>query len=304
MMIKILSGQNQFLIDQFVTNLANQQGIEPTVVYADDEENLIDKIMARDLFRPRQILVVKNLLSQKQALEQIMPYFEQIMADQDLSLLIVEPKLDKRLKFVKLAQKEKLVEEFALLKDYDQAGAVNFMLSFAKSHQINLAREAAAKIWQLVGNDALAQTKVIEQLAVFEQEIDLMMVEKYVAPTLRVDSFLIVDQVFMGHEQKVSELVDQLEKTSLAPQMFWGLIVSQIINLVMVKNLDQTELKQLKIHPFVMRKLQKPVNRINDQQLKEIVTIIDQTDTKLKTLANQDWLLIKIALLKISRYFN
>ncbi len=303
-MLQILTGENQFLVDNFIRQLAKQQDLEAQVIDADWQDNVLDLILAQDLFRAQKLIVLKNLTNHQQLVEQIIDRFDQFVADSDLFLLIVEPKLDKRLKLAKKAQAAKLIQSFPLLKDYDRVGGIKLIQQIATQKALTIDQPAAERLWQLIGNNSLAQANVLDQLAVFERPIDSALVEQYVAPTLRVDSFVVIDKVFAGNQQAVAEYLNQMELANLVPQMFWALIISQITNLVAVKNLDSDQLKQLKIHPFVIKKLTQSANRVKQQQLKSILEIMDQTDYQLKTVASQDWLLIKIALIKISQFFK
>ncbi len=303
-MINILTGDNQFLINQFIGNLSEKENLIPKTIYADEEDNLIDQIMARDLFSSRKILVVKNLFQNKIVLEQIVKYFDQIVKDDEIFLLIVEPKIDKRLKFIKTAQKAKIVHQFSALKDYDQKGAVEFMTEYCQKNNLKIDSQAALKIWQLVGNNSMLQVNAIDKLAIVSQEISLKMVEQYIEPTLNVDSFLVVDKIFAGQTEVIKQLINKMAAINVIPQMFWGLITSQIFNLAVIKNVETQNIKQFKIHPFVIKKLSKTATEIDNQQLKQILEIVAEADYKLKTISNQDWLLIKIALVKISQYFK
>ncbi len=304
-MIDILEGQNQYLIDQFVTDLADKHQLKPQLLYADDKElNLIDRLLAQDLFSQQQLIVVKNLTKNKLAVDQIINYFELILADQSLFLVIVETKLDKRSKLYKLAKKHHLIKPMPLLKDYDQRSAVEFIIDQANRRHIKIDRAAAVKLWQLIGNDQLAQVRALEKLALLEAPIDISKVEQYISSTIKVDPFVVIDKLLAGDSDKVSQLIDQLEQVAIGP-VFWAMVVSQIVNLAIVKaNRKLSLTKDFALHPYVVQKLSRAANKLSNSQLQQILQIVDQTDYQLKTISGQEWLLIKLALVKISFYFK
>ncbi len=303
-MIRILAGDNYYLIKQQVAKIATDFGADIKTFYGDEKANLIDQIMAQDLFSQKQVIVIKNLFSNKQLTEQILDNFELIKNDQLLELVIIETKLDKRLKLTKLAQKQNLVSEFNNPKSYDKAGAIKNINLLADKVGKKIEPKAAQAIWQLVGVDMNSQKMAIDKLALLPGEsISLDQVEQYIMPSLKVDSFIVIDQLMAGQKDKLEQSINKLEQTSVVAPVFWGLATSQLINLVIIASLSELNPKDFKIHPFVANKLKSSANRLSSKDIQNIVNILDQTDYKLKTTAINQWLLIKIALLKICQIF-
>ncbi len=305
-MIQILTGDNQYLIKQRIDQLTAQLAAPAKIYYADEQNNLIDQIMAQDLFSQKQVIVIKNLTKNKQLTEQLIANFELIKDDQNMQLIIVETKLDKRLKLSKMAAKAKLIEQFDNPKHYDRAAAIENIKSLAFEASLKIDNQAAERIWQLVGVDMMTQSKVIEQLSIVcDQRIELAQVDTYIMPNLAVDSFVVIDQLLAGKKQQLEDSIDKLEQTNVAAMAFWGLIVSQMTNLVVIKSINQLHpTKDFAIHPFVANKLKSAAYKLSLADIKTIIKILTETDQKLKSTADQQWLLLKIALVKICNLFQ
>ena len=70
----------------------------------------------------------------------------------------------------------------------------------------------------------------------------------------------------------------------------------------MIKILGKTvATTELKLHPFVAGKLANVANQLSLPTIKQMVSILAQTDLQLKTSGQHDWTLIKLALVQIAQ---
>ena len=119
---------------------------------------------------------------------------------------------------------------------------------------------------------------------------------------LEVNVFKVVDELFAGRALAVAELIDEMDRTSANAYQFFGLISGQISNLLMIKILGKTvATTELKLHPFVAGKLANVANQLSLPTIKQMVSILAQTDLQLKTSGQHDWTLIKLALVQIAQ---
>ena len=156
-----------------------------------------------------------------------------------------------------------------------------------------------------VGLDSWAGHMALEKLATVSATISADMVEKYIAPSLEVNVFKVVDELFAGRALAVAELVDEMDRTSANAYQFFGLISGQISNLLMIKVLGKAvATTELKLHPFVAGKLANVANRLRLSTIKQMISILAQTDLQLKTTGQHDWTLIKLALVQIAQLID
>ncbi len=305
-MLQVFEGDNLYRIDQAIAKLSEKYNLRPQIVYADEADfRLLDLIQAQDLFATQKIVVIKNLFKDKKLIEVISQNLDDIIDDQSLILVLVEEKVDKRSKLAKSLAQQKLLTSYYLLKDYDQSGAVKDIMEMAKARSLQIDREAANLLRQLIGNNPLAQDKTLEKLAILGDKITVEMVKQYVAPSLRIDSFVVLDKVFDGETKEVADYVDKMERVHIVPQLFWGLVGSQITNLAIIKACDQlSPTRDFNLHPYVAQKITRASQKLSRDDVSEVLKIATEADYKLKSLSDQNWLIIKTALIKISKKFK
>ena len=215
-------------------------------------------------------------------------------------MIIIENKPDGRSKLIKQAKQAGWLEDYPLPKDAHQA--TTYLEAEAQQLQLKLQPGVARMIIDRVGLDTWAGHMALEKLASASATISAELVEKYIAPSLEVNVFKVVDELFAGRALVVAELIDEMDRTSANAYQFFGLISGQISNLLMIKILGKTvATTELKLHPFVAGKLANVANQLSLPTIKQMVSILAQTDLQLKTSGQHDWTLIKLALVQIAQ---
>lgn len=297
-MIYIVEGDNDFAISQFLIQLKTD---DTDVLDIDLEQTTpIDDIANLDLFSSKKLFVLRNSHKNKPFVEYCVQNYDKLTADNDI--VFVSEKFDKRSKLAKLVKADKRLLTFLTPKNYDQKTAIDFLITQAKKYNLKLSTLVAKQIWQLIGSNQWMQFKAIEKLAIVaEDEITEEIVNKYLDPALEIDIFGVVDKIFAGNFDQISQEIDKLEAVHFVPQIFFSMISSQIINLAMLKNNVSNG-----IHPYVKQKLTPLVRRISLVNLKQMLTLLVETDLKLKSIIKTDeqaWTLIKAFLQKMMLCF-
>ena len=216
---------------------------------------------------------------------------------------MIENKPDGRSKLIKLAKQAGWLEDYPLPADARQA--TTYLEAEARQLQLQLQPGVARMIVDRVGLDSWAGHMALEKLATVSATISADMVEKYIAPSLEVNVFKVVDELFAGRALAVAELVDEMDRTSANAYQFFGLISGQISNLLMIKVLGKAvATTELKLHPFVAGKLANVANRLRLPTIKQMISILAETDLQLKTSGQHDWTLIKLALVQIAQLID
>lgn len=295
-MIQILAGENTYFIKQRLEALGS------LITKINGEKiaisELLDLIGAQSLFSEKRTIVISKLSTNKPAWDKITELIDEIKADVDLNLILVENKPDGRSKLIKQAKKEGWLEEFALPKNSFEAAKL--LESEAKKLGIKFQTGVAKMIVDRVGVEMWAGYEAFEKLSVLDQNITPELVEKYIAPSLEVDVFALMDEVFARKADIVSGHLDQMERTGVNCFQFFGLVTSQISNLLLIKMLGREAAQEsAKIHPFAASKLESVADQYNLEQIKQLIKILTVTDLKIKTTSIKDWELVKIGLLEI-----
>ena len=298
-MLKILTGPNSWLIKRAIAefdtaDISRYQGSELT------PGELADILGAQSLFSTKRTIVIDELSANKAGWERLTELANELASDPDLTLIIIEHKPDGRSKLIKQAKQAGWLEDYPLPKDAHQA--TTYLEAEAQQLQLQLQPGVARMIADRVGLNTWAGHMALEKLASASATISAELVEKYIAPSLEVNVFKVVDELFAGRALVVAELIDEMDRTSANAYQFFGLISSQISNLLMIKILGKTvATTELKLHPFVAGKLANVANQLSLPTIKQMVSILAQTDLQLKTSGQHDWTLIKLALVKITQ---
>ena len=298
-MLKILTGPNSWLIKRAIsefdtTEASRYQGSELT------PGELSDILGAQSLFSTKRTIVIDELSANKAGWEHLTELANELASDPDLTLIIIENKPDGRSKLIKQAKQAGWLEDYPLPKDAHQA--TTYLEAEAQQLQLQLQPGVARMIVDRVGLDTWAGHMALEKLASASATISAELVEKYIAPSLEVNVFKVVDELFAGRALAVAELIDEMDRTSANAYQFFGLISGQISNLLMIKILGKTvATTELKLHPFVAGKLANVANQLSLPTIKQMVSILAQTDLQLKTSGQHDWTLIKLALVQIAQ---
>ena len=298
-MLKILTGPNSWLIKRTIAEfdtaeVSRYQGSELM------PGELADILGAQSLFSTKRTVVIDELSANKAGWERLTELANELASDPDLTLIIIENKPDGRSKLIKQAKQAGWLEDYPLPKDSHQA--TTYLEAEAQQLQLQLQPGVARMIVDRVGLDTWAGHMALEKLASASTTISAELVEKYIAPSLEVNVFKVVDELFAGRALAVAELIDEMDRTSANTYQFFGLISGQISNLLMIKILGKTvATTELKLHPFVAGKLANVANQLSLPTIKQMVSILAQTDLQLKTSGQHDWTLIKLALLQIAQ---
>ena len=298
-MLKILTGPNSWLIKRAIAELdtadtSRYQGSELT------PSELADILDAQSLFSTKRTIVIDELSANKAGWERLTELANELASDPDLTLIIIENKPDGRSKLIKQAKQAGWLIDYPLPKDTHQA--TTYLEAEAQQLQLQLQPGVARMIVDRVGLDTWAGHMALEKLASASATISTELVEKYIAPSLEVNVFKVVDELFARHALAVAELIDEMDRTSANAYQFFGLISGQISNLLMIKILGKTvATTELKLHPFVAGKLANVANQLSLPTIKQMVSILAQTDLQLKTSGQHDWTLIKLALVQIAQ---
>ena len=298
-MLKILTGPNSWLIKRAIAefdtaDISRYQGSELT------PGELANILGAQSLFSTKRTIVIDELSANKAGWEHLTELANELASDTDITLIIIENKPDGRSKLIKQAKQAGWLEDYPLPKDAHQA--TTYLEAEAQQLQLKLQPGVARMIIDRVGLDTWAGHMALEKLASASATISAELVEKYIAPSLEVNVFKVVDELFAGRAVVVAELIDEMDRTSANAYQFFGLISGQISNLLMIKILGKTvATTELKLHPFVAGKLANVANQLSLPTIKQMVSILAQTDLQLKTSGQHDWTLIKLALVQIAQ---
>lgn len=300
-MITLLTGENNFEITRALDALI--AAFDGTVERIDgsrlETKQLPDLLMGGTLFADTRLVVIKGMSENKSVWGDMAEWLLRI--SDDVHLVLVEAKPDKRTKAYKDIAKRATVKEFTAWTDRDRQQAEAWASKEAACQGVSLDKKSAHALVDRVGVDQWQLFHAIEKLALLDTVTPDTIAEIIEAnPSENV--FNLLDAALRGNRQRVTEMLRTLEQTD-DPYMVFGLLSSQVFQLAALAVSDKpgSEVaKDIGAHPFALSKLSPYATTVGRAGAKRIVTRFADADTAMKTTAVDPWIQIERALIDIS----
>lgn len=308
-MLVILSGNHTFLRQQALAELKQELGLEPQIVQADDLSpvQLTDLLSAQSLFEPKRFILIYGLAENASAWQSLTEIAPTVATDDSLALVLVEDKLDSRTKFAKTAKQAGWWREFSLetdrygkVRDYSGQKSIQFVLEQAKKLGLKLDRALAQYLYQRVGTDPWELYGALERLQVVG-EVSRRAIDQYIPTNPTVNVFEVLNQAFRGQREAVERAVANLEATDAEPRLFFGLLSSQVFNILAIASAPAGAnlATDFGLNSFAVSQLSFIARNRSLEELKQVAQWFIEVDTKLKSGSYDAWLEIKVLLNRI-----
>jgi DNA polymerase III delta subunit len=298
-MITLLTGSNSFEINEALNKLieafdGRAEKIDGTSL---ELKNLPDLLMGSTLFAEKRLVIIRDLSSNSSVWEKLPEWIPRI--SDDIQLVLVDEKPDKRLTAYKELKKVADVKEFNPWGDRDYSLAENWILERSKSLGIQLDKRVAHQIVERVGLDQWQLAQALEKLSLLD-EITPETVEVTIDASPSENVFQLFETALEGDSKKVHSMIQTLELTE-DPYKLFALLSSQVFQLAAVASAGAGDdpSKDLAIHPYVASKLSRHAKKFGKSGTKKILSNFAQADTDMKISKAEPWLLIERALLSI-----
>lgn len=300
-MITLLTGENSFEIEQALGKLKADFDGRPEIVDGAELEirQLPDLLMGVTLFADKRLVIVKSLSENKAIWADLSVWLERL--SDDIHLVLVEPKPDKRTKTYKDLQKVANVHEFKSWSQRDVNLAEKWVSSQAAALGTKLDTKTVRSLVQRVGVDQWALYHALQKLAL-AGEITPAVIEDIIEPSPSENVFNLFEAALKGDSKKVEAMIETLELTEDPYQVF-GLLSGQAFQLAALAVSDQPVAMvagDLGAHPFALSKLAPYAKKLNKPGVKKVIQIFVEADDSLKTSAAEPWMIIERALIKTS----
>jgi len=299
--ISVLTGENSFEIDReikrciavFSAEVEKFDGVDMT------KEKFADIFMGTSLFASERLVIIRHLSENKTMWSELDAWIDRL--SDETSLILIEPKPDKRTKTYKLLQKRAEVHEFKALSDRDFSMAEMWLKSEAKKLNVELELAAAKELVIRLGVEQWTLLNELEKLAAFEV-ITKQIVESHTPQSAHDSVFELLTMALSGKSKTVHEMLANI-RINNDPYMTFGLLSSQIFQLAALvmgdKSSDEVA-KDVGAHPFALKKLAGYRQKINRQKMAKIIELAADADMESKTTSTDPWALIEALLIKIS----
>jgi DNA polymerase-3 subunit delta len=300
-MISLIVGENSFENERMLSRIIAEFDGEEERIDGETLElkQLPDLLMGVSLFASRRLVIIKNLSVNKTLWNELERWINRI--SDDIWLVLVESKPDKRSKTFRLLQKTAQVHESKLWTERNVREVEQWVVNEASKIGFLLNKKSAQKLVAWVGVDQWRLWQALQKLSVFDV-VTPEIIEEVIEPNETENAFQLFEAALRNDEQKVIHMLRVLRKTE-DPYRLFGLLSGQAFQLMTLAVATVPEAmvaSDLGVHPFVISKLQFFAKRLKKSEAGEIIRIFVEADRDMKGSGIDPWLLIERALLKVA----
>lgn len=300
-MITLLTGDNSFEIRQALQKL--QADFAGQAEMIDGSElalrQLPDLLMGATLFADQRLVIIKGLSENAAVWNSLSDWLPRI--PDEIHVVLVEAKPDKRTKTYKDVKATATVREFAAWSDRDAVKAEAWVQVAAKEQGISLSRAQAKLLVERVGIDQWQLYQALKKLAAYPEVSDAL-IREVIDATPSANVFALLETALRGDGAKLHEMIMTLETTG-EPYQLLALLGAQVFQLAALTVTDKSVeevAKDLGAHPYALKQLAKLSHNLTRAQAKKIIAALAEADHDSKTTGEDPWLLIERALQKIA----
>jgi DNA polymerase III delta subunit len=287
-MVVTLTGENRFLLSQVLNDLeatfiAEYTDLALERLDGDDHsaDRLQESIQSLPFLSPRKLVVLRGPSRQKAFTEHITSLLEGVPETTDL--IIVEPKLDRRLAYYKTLKAKTDFREF---KELDARGLASWATGYAKEQGGSLGAGDAKLLIDRVGINQQLLRNELDKLLAYEERITKDAILALTESTPQSTVFELLDTAFSGNTKRAIELYREQRALRVEPQAIVGMLAWQLHILAIVKasgGKSSSEIAQsAKLSPFVVQKSQGLARNLSLTRLSQLIAELLRIDIALK----------------------
>jgi len=245
-------------------------------------ERMQEALQSMPFLADRKMVVLQTPGTNKQFMENVPKLFEELPDTTDL--IIVEPKLDKRLTYYKLLKKQKGFNEYGEL---DEMGLAKWLVGLAKSKDAQLGLADAKYLVERVGANQQTLANEIEKLSLYQPDITRTAINDLTVATPQSTIFQLLEAAFAGNLRLVLELYQQQRALKVEPQQIIAMIAWQLHILALIKTAGserspQTIAREAKLNPYVVNKSAGIARKLTIARIKGLIADLLTIDERLK----------------------
>lgn len=296
-MIILLTGDNSYEIDQELGRIVSDFEGEVERIDADTLEprNLTDIFGGLSLFAANRLVVLKRVSENTAVWEALATWADK---DSDTTVVLVEPKVDKRTKTYKTLASQADVRAYLAFGDRDTSKVEKWLVGEAARRNIRIDDAAVREIIRRRGVEQYQLINTLEQLAMLG-DVTRDVVDAHIEATPQENVFELLNASLGGDASKVRSMIQTLRLTN-DPYMTVGLLASQVFALsgLVLGGNSQSIASDLGVSPYVLRNLSSAADSVDKAKLKKLISALADADIGLKSSTVDPWLQIEIALAK------
>ncbi len=298
-MITILTGANSYALraelHKLVAGFLAEQGdgADMPLERLDGEdssyERMQEAMQSLPFLASKKLVVLQAPGANKEFTEKAAGLLKELPDTTDL--VIVEPKLDKRLAYYKLLKKQPGFTEFPEL---DENGLAAWLIKQAAARGVKIASNDARYLVERVGTNQHYLSNEIEKLSLGAtgnpekpNTISRQLIDDLTAATPSSTIFQLLEAAFAGNTKRALELYAEQRALKVEPQQIIAMLAWQLHVLALVKAAGSSKpsddiAREAKLNPFVVRKTAGVARSLTMARTRQLVADLTTIDERLK----------------------
>lgn len=248
-----------------------------------DPARMRESVSSLPFLTERKLVVLYEPGKQKVFAENIDAILKDIADSTDL--VIVEPKLDKRLSYYKTLKKATDFREFG---EQDANGLAGWAVEHVKEQGGTLSANDARFLIDRVGPNQQLLSAELGKLLTYDPNITKTAIELLTERTPQSTVFELLDAAFAGNAKRAIELYHEQRALKVEPQAIVAMLAWQLHVLALVKNAGDRSsddiARQAKLNPYVVRKTQGLNRNLTANRIRQMIKDLLDLDVKSKTV--------------------
>lgn len=300
-MITWLVGENSFEVSAALRAIEASFGETPERFDGTELalRQLPDLLMGVSLFSTKRLVVISDISKNASLWEKLPDWLGRI--NDDIHVVFIDEKPDKRTTSYKALKAASDVHEFAAWSERDDAKAEAWLASRAKDQSVAIDSKSIRHLVSRVGLDQWQLASALDTLSLLD-EVSPQVIDDVIPPNLHENIFQLFEVALEGKSRQVAEMIKTLSLQE-DPYALFALLTSQANTLAAVAYAEpsDTPTKDFAIHPFVALKLTRHAKKLGKSHVAHIIEAFAKTDADMKRSRAEPWLLIQQLLLTIAR---
>ena len=299
-MIYLILGPNTYRQEQELHKIISHSHTpaESIDVAALTMNGLADIVRGNSLFGTQRLVILRALSEKTELFTKLVEWVDEISPD--TTVVLVEPKLDKRTKAYKvLTTRAKLIDAEVLV-ERDSAAAERWLYELAKQYNVVLSKEHCRQMIQraLVPGDK-PSVRVVDQMQLYQavkafqgaKEVTDDMLATVLPPATEETVFTLLELASRGNFDQINhalmtlQMVEDGYKTVALLFSQW----SQLAMLVMLGGDSPQAATTVGVHPYVAKKLYGVGRAFSRHDIRTITQLAATLDSDMKISRVTPW---------------
>lgn len=287
-MITTLTGENAFGLGAELSKLTasflaehDEFGLEKLDGEEAEYARLQEALTSLPFLADKKLVVLRRPSANKEFTEKAEGLLAGVPDTTDV--IVVEPKLDRRLAYYKLLKKQTDFREF---KELDPGGLARWLAAEASAKEGKISQADASYLVQRVGANQQLLGNELEKLLLHNAQISRQSIDLLTEATPQSTIFELLEAAFAGNAKRTMQLYKEQRALKVEPPQIVAMLAWQLHVLALIKagrdRSAEAIAGEAKLSPYVVKKSQGIARKLSIAELKTLIRDLLDIDVRSK----------------------